>query len=244
MEFSEDGFLGGRVRARQPREGFRSGTDAVLLAAAVPAKAGDSVLELGCGVGVASLCLAARVRDCRVLGIEIAPELITLARENARINRLEDGVRFELADVLGLQKSLRMNFAHVFCNPPFHYGAGEVSPNADRARALSDRGGLGNWIKTGLTRVASGGTFTMILRADRIVEALLVTPPEGTTIFPLWPHAGAPAKRVILQTRTNSRERLCLAAGLVLHGEDGRYTPQAETVLRSYASLALASPPL
>src|SRR5438270_343571 len=52
MAFSEDGFLGGRIVARQLREGFRSGTDAVMLAAAVFAKAGDDVLELGCGAGI------------------------------------------------------------------------------------------------------------------------------------------------------------------------------------------------
>src|SRR5437868_4260752 len=118
MECSEDRFLGGRIVARQPRQGFRSGTDAVMLAAAVPAKAGDDVLEIGSGVGVASLCLAARAAGCRVTGVEIAPELVTLAEENARANGFVERVRFEETDVFKFSNSLRKTFAHVFCNPP------------------------------------------------------------------------------------------------------------------------------
>ena len=244
MEFSQDGFLGGRIVARQPREGFRSGTDAVMLAAAVLAKAGEDVLELGCGAGIASLCLAARVPNCRITGVEITPELIALAKGNARINRFEDHVHFEQADVLQLPKHLQKNFDHVFCNPPFHQSTGDVSPNADRARARSDREGLANWIQAGLARVAAGGTLTAIMRADRLGEALRAAPQEGTQIFPLWPRAGAPAKRVILQAEKNSRAPLRLAAGLILHDVDGRYTSQADAVLRDATSLALANPRL
>jgi tRNA1(Val) A37 N6-methylase TrmN6 len=244
MEFTEDGFLGRRIVARQPREGFRSGTDAVMLAAALPAKAGDDILELGCGVGIGALCLAARVPDCRVTGVDIAPELIALAKENARANGFEERVRFEQADAFQLPRHLRKSFSHVFCNPPFHHNAGDVSPNPDRARALSDREGLGNWIKAGLARVAAGGTLTAILRADRLAEALRAPRHEGIAIFPLWPRQGEPAGRVILQIEKNSRAPLRLAAGLVLHDEDDRYTPKADAVLRDAASLALANPRL
>jgi len=240
MEVTEDGFLGRRIVARQPRAGFRSGTDAVMLAAAVPAKAGNNILELGCGVGIASLCLAARVADCCITGVEIARGLVALAKENARANGLEQRVRFEEADAFQLPKHLRRCFAHVFCNPPFHQNAGEVSPNPDRARALSDREGLGNWITTGLARVVPGGTLTAILRADRLAEALRSLPREGISIFPLWPRPGEAAKRVILQVEKNSHAPLRLGAGLVLHDEKERYTPKADAVLRNAASLALA----
>jgi tRNA1(Val) A37 N6-methylase TrmN6 len=105
MELSEDGFLGGRIVARQPLEGFRSGTDAVMLAAAVFAKDGDDVLELGSGAGIASLCLAARVPGCRITGVEISPELTALAEENAHVNGFDKCVHFKQADVLQLPKA-------------------------------------------------------------------------------------------------------------------------------------------
>ncbi|WP_370553443.1 hypothetical protein [Falsirhodobacter sp. alg1] len=40
---TEDGFLDGRLRILQPRDGYRAATDPVFLAAAVPAKQGDLV---------------------------------------------------------------------------------------------------------------------------------------------------------------------------------------------------------
>jgi len=119
-ETTEDAFLSGRVRARQLARGFRSGLDAVMLAAAMPAKPGDRALELGSGAGVASLCLAARVSDCTIVGVEIDADLVSLANENALANDLADRVRFVQANTLRLPPELRTAFDHVLCNPPFH----------------------------------------------------------------------------------------------------------------------------
>ena len=77
---SQDGFLGGRLAIWQPRVGYRAAMDPVLLAAAVAARAGESVLELGCGVGVASLCLGSRVPGLALTGLELQPAYARLAR--------------------------------------------------------------------------------------------------------------------------------------------------------------------
>ena len=76
---TEDRFLDGRVIVLQPTNGFRAGLDAVMLAASVPAKTGDDVLELGAGAGTASLCLSKRVSDISIIGVEIDPTLAALA---------------------------------------------------------------------------------------------------------------------------------------------------------------------
>jgi tRNA1Val (adenine37-N6)-methyltransferase len=242
MECSEDRFLGGRIVARQPLQGFRSGTDAVMLAAAVPANTGDDVLEIGSGAAIASLCVAARVAACRITGIDIAPDLVALAEENVRANGFAERFRFEEGDVFKLPNNLRKSFDHVFCNPPFHGNAGESSPNQDRARALFDRDGLQRWIVAALARVSAGGTLTLILRADRLGETFAALPQHGVTVFPLWPRRHEPAKRTILQVRQNSRAPLLLLSGLVLHDDNSCYTQEADAVLRGGASLALATP--
>jgi tRNA1Val (adenine37-N6)-methyltransferase len=230
-----DRFLGGRVAVRQFSEGFRSGLDAVMLAAAVPARAGDHVLELGAGSGPASLCLVARVADCRVTAVEIDPALAGLIRENAQSNRA--AVEAVCADIFALPQELKRDYAHVFCNPPFHDG--EASPDPARDRALRDTGRFADWMETGLKRTISGGTFTTILRADRLGDALAALPPTGITIFPLWPRVGEPAKRVIVQAMKGTSAPLALLAGLVLHNADGRYTTEAAAVLRDGAGLAM-----
>ena len=229
-------FLDGRVKVTQPEHGFRSGLDAVMLAAAVPAKAGESGLELGAGAGTASLCLEARVKGALITGVEIDPGLVELARSNAAAN--ESDCRFVVADIFRLPPDLKQDFDQVFCNPPFH-GEGQASPDIVRSLALSDGGKLRDWLKLGLQRTVSGGFFTFILRADRLAEALSALPLEGVSILPLWPRLGEPAKRVILQVRKGSRAPFALLPGVVLHRDDGSWTPEAEAVLRRGAALAL-----
>jgi tRNA1(Val) A37 N6-methylase TrmN6 len=85
------------------------------------------------------------------------------------------------------------------------------------------------------------GTVTFIHRADRI-DALLghIAGRAGeVVIFPLWPGTGKPASRVLVRARKQIAAPARLAAGLVLHEPDGRFTAAAEAVLRGGEGLAL-----
>ena len=241
-EYSQDRFLNGRIAIRQLVGGFRSGLDAVMLAAAIP-EGGREILELGAGAGAASLCVAARLPSSTIVGLEVDEELTALASENARANGMETRVRFVAGDALSIPADLKREFTHVFANPPFHGSEGGiVPPDAGRSRALHDEGRLADWFETGLKRTASGGTFTAIIRADRLGEALGNLPGSGITIFPLWPRKDEPAKRVIIQARKGSGASPVLLPGLVLHDADGHYTAEADAILRRGRSLALAKP--
>jgi tRNA1(Val) A37 N6-methylase TrmN6 len=214
----------------------------VVLAASAPAQDSDELLELGAGAGIGSLCVAARIPGCRVFGLEVLPGLVAMAEANARANGMDARVSFACADIFDLPTPWRRNFDHVFCNPPFHGPDGMTPLRAERARALHDKGQLAVWLRAGLKRVRAGGTFTAIIRADRLQEALDALPPTGVAMFPLWPHAGEPAKRVIIQVRKGARAPLVLHAGLVMHEADGGYTREADAVLREGGPLALANP--
>lgn len=239
VEITEDRFLGGKLVVRQRKDGFRAGLDAVMLAAAVPARGSDEVLELGSGAGTASLCLAMRVAGVRVVGAEIESELVALSNGNATANGLGDRVVFVTVDALELPTDMKRDYDHVMCNPPFHAG-GDVSPDALRAGALHDEGGeLPAWLRVGMKRTAPGGTFTCILRGDRMGEALAALPATGVNVYPLHPHAGEDAKRVILQVKKASRAPLSIFHGLVLHNADGTYTAEADAVLRGETGLSL-----
>ena len=236
----EDGFLGGRIRVQQPRLGFRSGLDAVMVAAAVPAEDGSRVLELGAGCGVAALCLAVRVAGCLIEGFDLDGGLVSLANQNAASNGMALAVRFHVGDVFALPRSLRRQFDHVFTNPPFHGPSGLGSPLEARAAARQDEGRLGAWLQAGLRRTTSGGSFTTILRADRLGEALAILPEGGVSVLPLWPRAGLDAGRVIIQVIKGARSPLRLMSGLLLHRPDGRYTEEAEAVLAKACPLLMA----
>jgi tRNA1(Val) A37 N6-methylase TrmN6 len=238
---SAERFLNGRVIVRQPESGFRAGLDAVMLAAAVPE--GASALELGAGAGTASLCLAARFSATTITGIEIDPELVRIANDNAAANRMQDRVRFSAANIFALPLEFKREYDCVLINPPFH-GDGQSSPDPNRARALMDEGALTDWLVAGLKRTVSGGTLTVILRADRLNEALAALPLTGVRVLPLWPKLGEPARRVLIQVRKGSGTAFSLLAGITLHDNSGTYTPEADAILRGEAALALGVPRL
>lgn len=243
---TEDALLGGRVRLRQPATGFRAAIDPVLLAAAVPAAAGESVLDVGAGVGAAALCLAARIGDCRVFGIEIQQDLVRVAGENVALNALTGRVDIVTGDLTRPPPRLAAGtFDHVMANPPYHE-AGRVdrSPYAGKAAAsIETVGGLADWVGFCLAMVRRGGSVSFVHRADRL-DALLarLSPRAGAiVVFPLWPDAAGsrPAKRVIVQARKGLATPLRLARGLALHADGGGYTAQAEAILRDGAALEL-----
>ncbi len=238
-EVTEDRVLGGRVMLLQPKSGLRAAIDPVLLAAAVAARPGESVLELGTGTGVAALCLARRLPGVRVVGLEIQPMLADLARRNARANALD------VATVCGDVATAPFTagcFDQVIANPPFlEAGTGTLPPAAGRSRAVGEGAtALRLWVATALSLVRRRGRITFIHRADRLGDLLAALDGVGEiTILPLWPAEGQPARRVIVRARSAVATPLRLAAGLVLHGSDGAYTPAAEAVLRDAASLPL-----
>ena len=83
----------------------------------------------------------------------------------------------------------------------------------------------------------AGGTLTLVHRADRLADALAALGPRAgeVVVFPLWPRAGRPAKRVLIRARRGAAAPLRLAPGLVLHGADGAFTPAAQAALRGGA---------
>jgi len=228
---------------RQPVAGYRVAIDPVFLAAAVPATAGDRILDIGCGAGAASVCLAARVPECRITGIDRDRELVRLAVDNAALNGM--GARFDAmtGDLLRPPPRLEPGFDHVMANPP-HLAAGGATPPPDPGRAAAHVEGaadLAAWIRFALMMVRNKGTITFVHRVDRL-EALLVElngRAGEIVIFPLWPGGEKPAKRVLVRARKGVATPTRLARGLMLHEADGRYTAEAEAVLREGRALNL-----
>ncbi len=237
---SEDSFLNGSIIIRQPVNGYRAGIDPVMLAASVNARPGDRVLEAGAGHGTAGICLARRAPNCSVTGIEIQPDMVRLANDNARLNGLTDNVQVMIGDLeRPLPRVAAGSFDHAIANPPFlRNDDANSSPDLGRATANSEgEAGLSDWIGFLLRMVRAEGTITLIHRADRLDEILSLMQGKAgeITVFPLWPKRGVAAKRVIIRARKDIRTPLVMLPGLVLHEEDGNYTEQADAILRGGA---------
>lgn len=244
---TSDDFLNGRLTLRQPARGFRAGVDAVLLAAATPAVAGQSVLELGCGVGTAALCLGWRVPGLALTGVEVQPDYAALARENAAAN----GQTLEVvtADLRALPPGVRQRrFDHVICNPPyFERSAGTAARDAGRDIALAGDTPLADWIDVAARRLAPRGRLTLIQRIERLPEVLgALTGRIGSVVVrPLMARPGQPPELFLLGAVKDGRAPFRLSAPFLTH--DGTrhqhdaesYTPAMREILREGAPLGL-----
>ena len=237
MDLTHGHLLGGRVRYAQPASGYRSGIEPVLLAASVPARANATVLEGGSGAGAALLCLAARVAGLTGIGVERDPALAALAAENAAANGAA-GVAFMTAAVESAEPP--GPFDHAMANPPYHAPDGTASPDPAREAAKRIQPDLLTAWASGLGRnLRRHGTLTFILPAALLPEclhALHAAQCPAVAIQPLWPKIGRPARLVLVRGQKLGRSPLRLLPGLVLHQADGRFSPEAEAILRGGAS--------
>ena len=240
MDVTEGHLLDLRVRYAQPRDGFRSGIEPVLLAAAIPARQGSLVLEGGCGAGAALLCLAARMASVEGLGIERDPALVALASQNASANGWPN-LRFMTADIASLPPLGA--FDHACANPPYHGETGTPSPDASRRAAK--RGAariLAVWAEALARPLRSGGTLTFILPAALLPQAAAAFTDAGcppTAMLPLWRRDRQPAKLLLLRGIRGSRAPFRVLPGLILHGTDGSFTAEADAILRGGNALDL-----
>jgi len=243
-EISEDAFLGGALRLRQLRQGHRAGHDAMLLAAAVPACAGERIADLGAGIGAAGLALAVRVADAQVALFEREADLVRLAQENIALNQCQARVAVHAKDVARLAGSagaFAATFDQVMMNPPYH-GADRHPASPDRLRAaahvLADDG-LGDWVGAATALLRPKGRLTLIWRADGLGEVLAALGARfgALDLWPVHARAARPAIRVLIGAVMGARAPLCLHPPLILQDEAGRPSPGAEAILRHGAVL-------
>ena len=245
-EAAGDAFLGGRLRLLQPGGGHKAGLDALMLAAAAKVEPGSRVLDAGAGCGVVGLCIAARLPDCTVTGIEIDPGLSELARANAERNGLGARYCIVTADLTAARTGLPPNsFEVVVANPPFYpYGSATASTEPARARAaIMPQGGLERWARFMTGMAAANGTVTVVYPASALnfVLAVLDGRLGAISVFPLFPRVGEPAHRIIVSGIKGSRAPLRLCPGLVLHEADNTFTSAADAILRHGAALDIGN---
>ena len=157
---TEDHVLGGKVTLRQPAKGYRAGLDAALLAAACDAKPGQSVIDVGCGVGAVMLAAAARRPGVSFVGLEREPATLALALANIVANGLEGRVEAMQGDVAAPGARGEVQFDAALSNPPFFDDRGALrGPHPAKEAAFIAEAGLGAWIDFLLRAVRDRGTI-------------------------------------------------------------------------------------
>jgi hypothetical protein len=242
-EITEDLFLNGKLRLRQPKRGHRAGHDAILLAAATPARSGDRIADFGAGVGAAGLAVARRVPGIECVLVEIDDTLAELARTNATLNSLDAEVH--TLDVTASAGAFAVtglapdSIDAVLMNPPFNEGSRhQSSPDAQRQVAhVAQDDTLARWIHAARRILKPGGSLTLIWRAEGLGDVLanLRRGFGGIGILPVHPDATKPAIRVLVSAIKGSGAPMSIRRGLHLVGEDGSASAEANAALRGQA---------
>jgi tRNA1(Val) A37 N6-methylase TrmN6 len=247
-QFTEDAFLGGQLRLRQPKSGHRAGHDAILLAAATPAKSGDRVADFGAGVGAAGLALATRVAGIKLVLVEIDQHLAELARGNARTNAIAaDIVALDLTDSAESFASVGLapdSLDVVLMNPPFNDAARHRASPQKALAHVATATTLESWIHAARRTLKSGGVLTLIWRADGLAEVLAALDRGFGSIamMPVHGHPTMPAIRVLVRATKGGKAPLQIHPALMLNNESGVPDKQLGDVLAGKGILSLAIP--
>ncbi len=249
-EFTEDAFLGGKLHLRQPKSGHRAGHDAILLAAATPARSGDRVIEFGAGVGAAGLAVAKRVAGIKLVLVEIDEGLAELARGNAVSNAIAaDLIVLDVTSGPGAFEAAGLSVDSadvVLMNPPFNDSARHrASPDKARASAhVATPATLESWIHASRRILKSGGVLAMIWRADGIAEVLAALDRGfgGLAIVPVHADATSPAIRLLVRAIKGGKAPTRVEPALILNDEFARPNQKAQDILAGKGTLPLAIP--
>lgn len=247
-ETTLDAFLGGRLMIEQPRHGYRAGLDPVLLAASVPAVAGQAICDLGCGVGTALWCVARRVPDLTLAGVERHDHLIALARRNAKRNGIDATLLHE--DITGPSAAFKqMSFDHVMANPPFFKrdrGTESLSQTRESGRGQDTE--LWHWVRLAYKRLKPKGYAYFLINAAQLLEMMsaLYEQDFATEAWPIAAYAHRPARTVLVRARKGGKSDFSLHYPIILHSDPtssghavDKYQPEIERVLRDAAPLSV-----
>ena len=242
---TEDAFLGGQLRLRQPTRGHRAGHDAILLAAAVSATEGCHVVDFGAGIGAAGLAVARRVRGIDLTLVEVNADLARLAEANATLNNIAAKVAVldvtASAEAFGKAGLGADSADAVLMNPPFNSPA-HHRPSPDTGRRAAHMAGeetLESWVHAARRILKPGGELTLIWRAEGLGEVLaaLVRGFGSLAVRPLHPRPNAPAIRILVRAIKGGRAPLWLCPALVLNDAGAEASQDVEDILNGRASL-------
>lgn len=232
-----DDLQRGGLRIIQRADGFRFGTDAVLLADFAAARRGERVADMGTGTGVLPLLISARAEGTTFDAFEIQPDVADMAERSVALNGLGARIRIHradcrrAADVIG-HESVRL----CVTNPPYtRQGAGLVSPEKTRAWSRSDAPGctLHAWMTACARVLQNGGRLCAVFPAPRFLElcdAMRAGRVEPKRVRFVAASQEKPPKLVLLEGIKGGRPGLHVGPLLITHDERGGFTPEMRRI--------------
>ncbi|GHU19071.1 methyltransferase [Alphaproteobacteria bacterium] len=233
MELTKDYILKGKLSLLQPKHGYRVAIDPVVLSSFVNAKDGQSILDVGCGVGAISLILKLKNPSAQITAVDVDPDICDICVRNSEENSLD--IDIINVGIENFHKNLHNKlFDHVVTNPPF-FNKRSARVSDLKLLANFETMELSDWISCCLKNLKNGGMFYIIHHASRICDILssLAKKAGATEIIPIFPKDDQDAIRVIVKCKKGSMESTRITSGLILHDKEGNFSESAKAILES-----------
>ena len=200
--------LPGGAKLLQSDAHLKIGTDAVLLAE--HAGPGRVICDLGCGCGAVLLRLCELRPQAELVGLELQPEAAALCRESIALSGFAgraSAVTGDLRDRTALRSLGPGRFDLVVCNPPYlRAGSGPLPTGGTALLERTDAAAPPEAVAAAAAfLLKNGGTFTLVLREDRLADYLCA----------LRASAVEPKGLTLVRTPSGKRSPLLLVWGVV-----------------------------
>lgn len=207
----------------QRKNGLTFGTDALLLAAFIPAGKDAVAAELGTGTGIISMLLATRKKFKHITAAEIQPIYAELAERNVALNSLCESVKVVTADVrTPAEIGTLGSFDAVFSNPPYmKTTAGYANAESEKNIARHEvHGDIGDFCAAAAKLLKYGGRFYCVYRTDRLADLICAMKQnnlEPKRMTYVHAHKDAPPSMVLTEARLGAGVGLKITRPLLLH---------------------------
>jgi tRNA1Val (adenine37-N6)-methyltransferase len=241
-----DAVLGGRLRIIQKKTGYRFSIDAVLLARFVVLKEGEECIDLGVGSGIVALILACWRRRGKILGIDIQPEVVAMARRNVELNGLAECVEIRLGDIRHPETCFApTSFDVAVFNPPYRrLRSGRINPDPGKAVARHEiEGAVGDFLAAAALALKPGGRVYAVYPARRMVE--MISRMRAARIEPkrlriVHSRPGGPGEFTLVEGVKGGREEMTVLPPLTIYGEGREYSAEMAAIFRDLATFRAA----
>ena len=228
--YTKDHLLDGKIVYFQPKLGYRSGIEPIILASQANNK-DKTILDLGSGCGPISLILAHRFANAEIVGLENNTLHLELSRKSKMENKFSN-VEFKNEDVCNFNRNYMSYFDLVLSNPPFFFENQIFKSKNDsiiNAKYISKEKSQ-KWFKNLIHYMKDKGRALIINRFENIDFMLGIFSMFNVTveITPILSFKDTKPKNVLISLKKNEKYVEKTKNEIIIHSSSSKYSKQVE----------------
>lgn len=224
------------LRLIQKKDGFRFGTDAVLLADFAKKIRSENTLDLCTGTGIVPLLLSAKTDTKKISGLEIQEDIAALAKKSVELNGLSERIFIQCGDLKNAAYIYpAASFDLITCNPPYMKSGCALLNKSDN-KVISRHEILCTFddiTRSSAKLLRRGGHLAVVHRPNRLVDVLYSMRKnhiEPKYIRFVYPNAEKPPVLFLTDAMLGANSEIKVLPPLFLHDEKGQETEELKLI--------------